>query len=601
MGLIQGWRNVRRTRSAFAEAVALQRRTSALTWQKYRSVGGLIAALGTIGMIILTEWDGGFFLVGAALLVMLDSEGHRTGSVTSRPLFSLLLDTIFMAFCFGFLGISGVSLGLPFAYVIAAATLLLRPAQGLAAVAFALVVFGLVPGMDFPMRSPFPPASTQWLGLAVTLLFGVFLVMLVWPVFDGLIRESTRQRRSVAYQKALAECSQVLLAQNENEAMTKACRALLPATQADYIFVEEVVEGADGRPQTNIIASAEAHEDRERGDQPYYGGPIDATPTSTAALVEGQSIVIQTRDLTGDERRIYEMDGIKTEILVPIMHEGSWVGTVGFIDYQMERHWEQPEIDAIETAAGLFSSFHARTSTHRRLLESLESKDQFIASVSHELRTPLTAVMGLSKELEDRLDSFDQDELIEFVSIIARQSSEVSSIVEDLLVSARAEAGILTVRAEKVDPRQVIADLVGREELLGIDGAGVEIVGNAPHAWADPLRVRQIVRNLLTNASRYGGNDVWIELASHHDGASIRVCDNGSGVGGADYDRIFEPYASAHQHAGMPASVGLGLSVARQLARLMGGDVRFVPGPHTIFELTLPGAAIGTLVPASVG
>ncbi len=588
MSLLDGWRTSWRTKRAFAVAVTEQRERSALAWQKYRSIGALLAGLCMIALIIATDWDRGVLLLGAALLVMIDAEGHRTGSVRSRPFFSLLLDIIFMAFCFTFLGISGVSLGLPRAYVIAAATLLLRPALGVTAIAFALLVFGLVPGVEHPMGTPFPPLATRWLGQGVTFLFAAFLVMLIWPVFDRLVRESTRYKRSVAYQQALAECSQVLLTHNEADSLTRACEALLPVTRADYVFIEDVYEDVDGRTCTRIVASADATPGWEPGVEPFMGGPVDLVPTSTTSLASGRTIVIHTRDLDGAERLLYERDGVQSEILVPIMIDGSWVGTIGFVDYTTERHWEQSEIDAIETAAGLFSSHYARTRTHHQLVATLESKDEFIASVSHELRTPLTAVLGLSKELEDRFDSFDQKELIEFVSIIARQSGEVSAIVEDLLVSARAEAGNLTICPEEMDANQLIGDLVSRSEIIGDDDPPIEVVGVAPVAWADPLRTRQIVRNLLSNAGRYGGSDVWVELGSRNGSVVVRVCDSGPGVEGADRDRIFEPYRSAHPQASMPASVGLGLSVARQLARLMGGDVELVAAPHTAFELTLP-------------
>ena len=128
----------------------------------------------------------------------------------------------------------------------------------------------------------------------------------------------------------------------------------------------------------------------------------------------------------------------------------------------------------------------------------------------------------------------------------------------------------------------------------------VELVGSAPGALADPLRVRQVVRNLLTNAGRYGGSEVWIEFGTRGNLVVIQVCDNGPGIADSEHQRIFEPYASAHPRTGMPAAVGLGLSDARQLARLMGGDVQYVPGPHTTFELTLVSAPSRVLQPAPV-
>ena len=124
-------------------------------------------------------------------------------------------------------------------------------------------------------------------------------------------------------------------------------------------------------------------------------------------------------------------------------------------------------------------------------------------------------------------------------------------------------------------------------------------------AIADPTRLRQILRNLLTNAYRYGGR--WVELRvspTSSNQVSIRVRDNGGGVSAEDASAIFAPYFSAHVREGLTESVGLGLTVSRKLARAMGGDLRYrrVAG-WTVFELLLPAAIAAPEVEtsASVG
>ena len=110
-------------------------------------------------------------------------------------------------------------------------------------------------------------------------------------------------------------------------------------------------------------------------------------------------------------------------------------------------------------------------------------------------------------------------------------------------------------------------------------------------AVGDPSRVRQIVRNLLSNAVRYGGSDITIEGDVGGARAWLRVSDDGEGVPEGDRDRIFEPYHRLRQDAGQPGSVGLGLSVARNLARLMDGDLTYdhLQG-RSVFQLDLPAA-----------
>ena len=217
----------------------------------------------------------------------------------------------------------------------------------------------------------------------------------------------------------------------------------------------------------------------------------------------------------------------------------------------------------------------------------MKSKDEFIASISHELRTPLTAIVGLAQSLADPANSLATTDSAEFIQIIAEQSAEMSAIVQDLLVVARTDIGQVTIRPIEVDLRvELDASIRG----LRFDRRdGLQITGEAA-AMADPSRVRQIIRNLLVNASRYGGPQIKVQIHQAQAHSELVVSDNGPGISLDDQGRIFEPYERAHERQGQPASVGLGLTVSRQLARLMGGNLYYshVDG-WSAFTLELPG------------
>jgi K+-sensing histidine kinase KdpD len=226
-----------------------------------------------------------------------------------------------------------------------------------------------------------------------------------------------------------------------------------------------------------------------------------------------------------------------------------------------------------------------------RLEEQVRSKDRFIATVSHELRTPLTTVLGLSHELGERRAAFSDRELDEIVSLIALESTELSHLIEDLLVGARADIATLALRSQLVNLEDELEMLVqghSRQNLV----SPVRIAWHTARGsvWADPLRLRQIVRNLLSNASRYGGEDIWIEVEGTKDYVTVAVVDSGDGVGQAFEMRIFEAYERAHVDGqAQPGSVGLGLSVSRKLAELMGGSLVYRrAADNTRFELVLP-------------
>ncbi|MDH3308564.1 MAG: PAS domain S-box protein, partial [Acidimicrobiia bacterium] len=192
------------------------------------------------------------------------------------------------------------------------------------------------------------------------------------------------------------------------------------------------------------------------------------------------------------------------------------------------------------------------TETQRRLEDLLASKDQFLASVAHELRTPLTAVVGFAQELRDSGALSDQ-ERDEFVGLVAQNSIEMSHLIEDILVIARAEIGEVRVVPELVDLNSEVASVL---RLLPDHGVDVEASDHGTMVVADPARVRQIVRNLVTNALRYGGSDVTVGIRASNGKAFLDVSDDGPAIPPAERMRIFEPYQRLSGSLSSPGSIG---------------------------------------------
>jgi two-component system sensor histidine kinase MtrB len=179
--------------------------------------------------------------------------------------------------------------------------------------------------------------------------------------------------------------------------------------------------------------------------------------------------------------------------------------------------------------------------------------------------------------------------LDELNGIIAVQSRELAELVEDLLVASRAEFGNLSIKPARVDLREEIDSVVrGVGESLRTPKR-IEVIGSAVLAWADPLRCRQILRNLLTNAIRYGGDLIEVSLQAQSGMAQIFVADDGDGVDPGEAELIFERYYRSEQSPTQPGSVGIGLAVSRQLAEMMDGSLRYVvSAEESRFELSLP-------------
>jgi PAS domain S-box-containing protein len=395
------------------------------------------------------------------------------------------------------------------------------------------------------------------------------------------------QRHRLLYEKALSACSHALLVGSDDRALEVALQALLEATGVNAVFVERNHE----LPEVGLVTDLlyEVNTDREPPDyERWRNVPWSDMPVAYSYLSRGEPYAFGVRDLEGRERELYEAATTKSELDIPIMIGDEWVGLIGFADFEKERPWRSDEIALLATVAQMIGSFWEKQRAHQKLQDLVHYKDEFVASVSHELRTPLTAVVGLSEELAGGSgEGFSGEELKEFYQLIAQQSREVAYIVEDLLVAARVEIETVSIDVQPVDlDAEVAATVSGWPSEFG------DIVHRAGgvKVEADPTRFRQITRNLLTNAIRYGGSDVVVVTQPDGDVGVLQVRDNGRGVDPEDLERIFEPYERASDvEIVRPGSVGLGLYVSRQLARLMGGDLtcRREDG-ETVFELSLP-------------
>lgn len=225
----------------------------------------------------------------------------------------------------------------------------------------------------------------------------------------------------------------------------------------------------------------------------------------------------------------------------------------------------------------------------RQMQRLVEDKTQFLASVSHEVRTPLTAVVGYAQILHDDDGTLSPEDRQAMTEVLSRQAQDVAHLIDDLLVAARAELGQLPMTHEEINVDKEVQSVVD-----GLDFSGKELILPEPidppcRCTGDPGRFRQIVRNLLTNANRYGGDRIAIEIEEIPSDVLVRVSDSGPGLSPEDAIRVFKPYERAQASRPASESVGIGLTISRQLAELMGGDLCYVRDTDwTTFQLRVP-------------
>lgn len=417
---------------------------------------------------------------------------------------------------------------------------------------------------------------------------GVDLSRVIVAISDVTPRKVIEERLATAleenrnlleFEHALALCSRSLLMESEEIALEEALTALRQATGAGRAYLTVNVDDPEDGLSFHVARSVSAPESAE---DEWMGRviPWSKYPMVRYELAAGRPFQHVASDEFGSGWR-------RSVLAVPVFTDGRWAGTVGFVDLGRREPWGDQAVRMLEVAAPMLGTFWERERTRKHLEELIKSKDQFVASVSHELRTPLAAVLGFAEELRDNASSFRAEELAGMLELIADQSQEMADMVEDLLVSARADIGTVSIRAQDVYLRaQAEAVLAG---LSSFDGKEIEVVGGRGKVWADPSRTRQIIRNLVTNAIRYGGRRVTIEAVESDEHTVLTVVDDGPGLGSAHWETIFEPYERAHDAPTQPSSIGLGLTVARQLARMMGGDLAYhADEAGSVFTLRLP-------------
>lgn len=214
------------------------------------------------------------------------------------------------------------------------------------------------------------------------------------------------------------------------------------------------------------------------------------------------------------------------------------------------------------------------------------AREEFVANASHELRTPLTSITGLALLLEEDRAIASNETLSELVGLIADESADLSRMVEDMLTTARLDVGALSFRFQDVSAESIVGDVV---ESMRASSVKVMVDCRPGTVRCDPARLRQIVRNLVSNACKYGDGGVWVWGAVESRTYVLEVVDRGPGVPAEIEDRLFQRFVHRGTETATSSSVGLGLSIVRSLADGMGGTVTYHRrAGETCFSVRLP-------------
>jgi CheY-like chemotaxis protein len=225
------------------------------------------------------------------------------------------------------------------------------------------------------------------------------------------------------------------------------------------------------------------------------------------------------------------------------------------------------------------------------------AKSDFLANMSHEIRTPITAIIGFAELLLHQNES--PEDRLEYVQIVRRNAKHLLDIINDILDLSKIEAGKMTVERTECDLPRFMADVLSTMRPRAADKGlkfGVEFVGAIPRCiQTDTMKFRQILMNLLGNAIKFterGSVQVVVSFqpASAFNMLSVAVRDTGIGLKPDESDRLFEAFTQADKSTTRRfGGTGLGLTISRRLARLLGGDIQVesVPGVGSTFSVTI--------------
>jgi GAF domain-containing protein len=326
------------------------------------------------------------------------------------------------------------------------------------------------------------------------------------------------------------------------------------------------------------------------------------------ALLEGR--VIHIADVLADPEytwaEVQKLGGYRSVLGVPMLREGIPSGVLTLTRSEV-RPFTEKQIELVSTFADqaaiaienvrLFDEIQDKS---RQLELASQNKSQFLSSMSHELRTPLNAIIGLTEMMVAHAARFGTEKALEPLRRVNAAGTHLLSLINEVLDLSKIEAGKLELNSEPIDLPRLIDEVIGTAGQLAEKNQNrliVEAQENMGALKADPMRLKQILLNLLSNACKFTKDgEVALRARKVVDGrdwVEVAVADTGIGLTAEQQAKLFQDFTQADSlTARRYGGTGLGLALSRKLARMMGGDVTVTsePGKGSVFTVRLPGS-----------
>jgi signal transduction histidine kinase len=399
--------------------------------------------------------------------------------------------------------------------------------------------------------------------------------------------------RRVDTLEAVNRCARALGSSLELEqaftAFNRELHGLVPFDRVAILLIE-------GESMHTIAVAGLGQEDEHRREE--------STPLTSVFMrdaVEGKTIVRDDMIEPADEAEGELVAlGLRSRVAVPLVRGTRPIGLVS-VSRTEPSAFSAEEVELLTLLGRLVGTAvqNIRSyETERRNAEELRRlsalRADFVSLVSHELRSPMAAVIGSATTLHQRWRQLTAGQRAAFLALIADETNRLSTLIADVLDTSRIEAGTFSYAFSDVDVGELAVDAAASAELAQ-DEVPVEVrlESSLPLVRGDRDRLRQVLTNLIDNATKYSPANTAVEVTAGTENGCVRVAvrDHGPGIAIAQQRQIFEKFGRAEVvGGGGKPGTGLGLFIARSIAEAHGGalEVDSTPGAGATFVLTLP-------------
>jgi signal transduction histidine kinase/DNA-binding response OmpR family regulator/HAMP domain-containing protein len=410
---------------------------------------------------------------------------------------------------------------------------------------------------------------------------------------------------SVEELRALGEVSQAVNSTLELETVLNTIVAKatqLSGTEAGAIYVHDDAKNEFALRATYGMSEAFVAELARQGvgfgESAVAQAVMQRAPVQVADLRQAKQTALQEVILRA---------GYRALLVIPLLSRDKVIGAL-VVRRIAPGSFPAPIIDLLQTFAAqsvlaiqnarLFQEIEEKG---RQLELTSQHKSQFLANMSHELRTPLNAIIGLTEIMVNNAPRFGTEKAAEPLHRVHRAGTHLLGLINQVLDLTKIEAGKLEFSPETVNLAPLLEDIIGTARQLAEQNKNrliLEVQENLGQLTVDPMRLRQILLNLLSNACKFTKQgEIKLRVKKIVDARNwieIAVADTGIGMTPEQQSKLFKEFtqvdpSTVRQYGG----TGLGLAIARKLARMMGGDVTVAsePGKGSVFTVRLPAGA----------